>query len=206
LVGEDDTAAEGEDLLSPSLGFRYDGRDGTVKPRRGGYFYVNVTANRVISGQGSNYYRVDNDIRFFHSLERRAVLGLRSLASLQLGEYPDYIRFGLGGPSTLRGYERTDFRSAQRWVQSLELRLLPWAKHIYRLPFLGPTDFQLGLVTFVDSGIGWSARSEFDLDNFHSGFGAGLRLFSPIQDVIRVDFGFSLHGDYRPYFSTGINF
>lgn len=205
-VGLTEQDAEREKLLSPSIGFRYDGRDGTVKPRRGGYFYVNVVGNRVLSGQGSNYYRVDNDIRLFHALSPSAVVGIRSLAAIQMGAYPDYVRFGIGGPGTIRGYERSDFRSTQRWVQSLELRLMPWAKRLYKLPFLGITDFQFGLVAFVDTGIGWTEQEEFRLDNFHSGFGVGARLFSPIQDVIRVDVGFTAEGNIRPYFSTGTNF
>ena len=205
-IGLDDDDTTREELLSPSLGFRYDGRDGTVKPRRGGYFYVNVIGNRVINGEGSTYYRLDNDIRFFHALDPSTVLGVRSAAAIQLGEYPDYIRFGLGGPGTIRGFERSDFRSAQRWVQSLELRIMPWPKRLYKLPILGTTDFQFGLVAFVDTGIGWTDPSEFRLDNFHSGFGIGGRMFSPIQDVIRVDVGFTPEGDIRPYFSTGTNF
>jgi outer membrane protein assembly factor BamA len=205
-VGVDDSNAERENLLSPSLGFRYDGRDGTVKPRNGGYFYVNLTSNRVINGEGSSYYRLDNDIRFFRALDRTTVLGLRSQSAIQLAEYPDYIRFGLGGPGTIRGWERSDFRSAQRWVQSLELRVMPWPKRFYKIPFVGLTDFQLGLVAFVDTGIGWSSREEFRLDNFHGGFGVGMRLFSPIQDVIRLDVGFTAEGTVRPYFSTGSNF
>ncbi len=205
-VGTNDSNAEREKLLSPSFGFRYDGRDGTVKPRHGGYFYVNMTTNRVLNGEGSSYYRLDNDIRYFYALDRSTVVGVRSLASIQMGEYPDYIRFGIGGPGTIRGYERSDFRSAQRWVQSLELRVNPWAKRLYKLPILGTTDFQFGLVAFVDTGIGWTTESEFKLDNFHSGFGVGARMFSPIQDVIRVDVGFTAEGTIRPYFSTGTNF
>jgi hypothetical protein len=34
----------------------------------------------------------------------------------------------------------------------------------------------------------------------------GLRLFSPIQDVLRFDLGYSAAGRVRPYFSTGMNF
>lgn len=198
--------AEREKLLSPSLGFRYDGRDGTVKPRRGGYFYVNVIGNRVLNGEIRSYYRLDNDIRYFLALDRSTVIGVRSQAAIQMGAYPDYIRFGIGGPGTIRGYERSDFRSSQRWVQSLELRVNPWAKRLYKLPFLGITDFQFGLVAFVDTGIGWTQQSEFRLDNFHGGFGVGARMFSPIQDVIRVDVGFTTEGTIRPYFSTGTNF
>lgn len=205
-VGVRDEDAVREELLSPSIGFRYDGRDGTVKPRHGGYFYLNLNGNRVVNGEGSSYYRVDNDIRYFFPLDATTVLGVRSQAAIQMGVYPEYIRFGLGGPGSIRGYERSDFRSAHRWTQSVELRMLPWAKRLYKLPFLGTTDFQFGLVAFIDTGIGWTTQSEFDIDNFHGGFGVGLRLFSAIEDVMRLDVGFTTQGNIRPYFTTGTNF
>jgi len=205
-VGLNTDDAREENLLSPSIGFRFDDRDGTVKPRRGAYFYVNILGNRAFDTHGTNYYRLDNDVRLFHGLDAYTVLAAHSVLNVQMGEYPEYIRFGIGGPSTIRGYERSDFRSAHRWIQSLELRIMPWPKQLYRLPFLGTTDFQFGLAAFVDTGVGWTTPSEFTIDNFHSGFGVGVRLFSPIQDVVRVDVGLTRDGTIRPYFSTGLNF
>jgi outer membrane protein assembly factor BamA len=205
-VGVANADARDENLISPSVGFAFDNRDGTIKPFHGVYFYVNVLTNHAFNRGGTNYYRVDNDVRWFHALNPYAVLAVHSAASIQLGDYPGYIRFGLGGPGTIRGWEQSDFRSAHRWVQSLELRLLPWSKHLYKLPFLGTTDFQLGMVAFVDTGIGWTSVSEFKYDAFHSGFGAGLRLFSPIQDVVRFDVGLNSRGTIRPYFATGVSF
>jgi outer membrane protein assembly factor BamA len=203
-VNANDTAEE--ELISPSLGFRFDNRDASLKPRRGMLFNVNTLSNFVTRGAGDAYYRIDNDIRFFHALDETTVLALRSALTVQLADYPDYIRLGIGGPGTIRGYERSDFRSAHRWIQTAELRLQPWPKVLYKLPFIGLTDFQLGMVLFVDTGIGWTAKPEFTYDNFHSGFGMGLRLFSPIQDVLRLDVGYSSKGRIRPYFSTGLNF
>lgn len=195
-----------EELVSPSIGFRFDNRDASLKPRRGGLFYTNVLSNFVMRGEGNAYYRIDNDMRFFRALDESTVLALRSALTVQLADYPDYIRLGIGGPGTIRGYERSDFRSAHRWIQTAELRLSPFPKVLYRLPFIGLTDFQLGLVLFADTGIGWTDKSEFNYDNFHSGFGMGVRLFSPIQDVLRLDVGYSEKGRVRPYFSTGTNF
>jgi outer membrane protein assembly factor BamA len=203
-VNAHDTADE--ELISPSLGFRFDNRDASLKPRRGALFYANALANFVTRGASDAYYRIDSDIRFFQPLDENTVLALRSALTVQLADYPDYIRLGIGGPGTIRGYERSDFRSAHRWIQSAELRLSPFPKVLYRLPFIGLADFQVGMVLFVDSGIGWTDKSEFKYDNFHSGFGMGLRLFSPIQDVLRLDVGYSAAGRVRPYFSTGMNF
>lgn len=203
-VNSQDTAEE--ELFSPSLGFRFDNRDASLKPRRGMLFYTNALSNFVTRGGGGAYYRIDNDMRFFHPLDETTVLALRSALTVQLADYPDYIRLGIGGPGTIRGYERSDFRSAHRWIQTAELRLSPFPKVLYKLPFVGLADFQLGMVLFVDTGIGWTDKSEFKYDNFHSGFGMGLRLFSPIQDALRLDLGYSAAGRVRPYFSTGMNF
>ncbi len=205
-VGQRGAQSEDENLISPAVGFRFDDRDAGLKPRSGTYFYVNALANKVINGEQEAYYRLDNDLRFFFPLDATTVLAMRSLANIQLGEYPEYIRFGIGGPGTVRGYERSDFRSAHRWVQTFELRMMPWPKVLYRVPFIGITDFQFGLVAFVDTGIGWTEQSEFKYDNFHSGFGVGLRLYSPIQDVLRVDFASGARGGVRPYFTAGTNF
>jgi len=205
-IGVTAEATEEEELVSPSVGFRFDNRDASLKPRRGGLFYANVLSNFIVRGEGDHYYRIDNDMRFFQPLDESTVLALRSALTVQLADYPDYIRLGIGGPGTIRGYERSDFRSAHRWIQTAELRMTPWPKVFYKLPFIGLTDFQLGMVLFVDGGIGWTDQSEFKYDNFHSGFGMGVRLFSPIQDVLRVDVGYSSKGRIRPYFSTGMNF
>ncbi|HEX5132075.1 MAG TPA: BamA/TamA family outer membrane protein [Candidatus Krumholzibacteria bacterium] len=205
-VGARNTDKVDEDLLSPSIGFRFDNRDASLKPRNGSYFYINLLSNQVLNASQDTYYRVDNDVRFFFPLDRTTVVGLNSVANIQLGEYPSYIRFGIGGPGTIRGYERSDFRAAHRWVQSLEVRMMPWPKVLYRIPFIGITDFQLGVVAFVDTGIAWTTPEEFRYDNFHSGFGVGVRLFSPIQDVVRLDLAYGARGRIRPYFSTGANF
>ncbi len=205
-IGVTAEAAEEEELVSPSVGFRFDNRDASLKPRRGGLFYTNLLSNFVMRGAGDAYYRIDNDMRFFQPLDESTVLALRSALTVQIADYPEYIRLGIGGPGTIRGYERSDFRSAHRWIQTAELRMTPWPKVFYKLPFIGLSDFQLGMVLFVDGGIGWTDQSEFKYDNFHSGFGLGVRLFSPIQDVLRVDVGYSSKGRIRPYFSTGMNF
>jgi outer membrane protein assembly factor BamA len=205
-VGSRDLGTDIEQLLSPSVGFRFDNRDAGLKPTTGSYFFVNVLSNQVLNADQERFYRLDNDVRYFIPIDDATVIGLHSLANLQLGDYPSYIRFGLGGPGTVRGYERSDFRAAHRWVQSLELRIMPWPKVLYRIPFIGLTDFQLGLVAFVDTGIGWTDQDEFKYENFHSGFGVGVRLYSPIQDVVRVDLAYDPRGRIRPYFSTGANF
>ena len=62
------------------------------------------------------------------------------------------------------------------------------------------------LVVFADGGIAWRDEKEFQLKRFHGGTGFGLRLYSPYQDVIRLDLGFNSRGDVYPSFKMGIRF
>lgn len=205
-LGQSGLPAQDEYLVSPTVGFLYDGRDSPLRPQRGSSFFVSVQTSRVVNGPGSTYYRLTNDIRFFRPINDFTVLGLHSNLGYQFGEFPEYIRFGLGGAGTLRGYSDGVFISAHRWIQSAEVRVSPLPRVYFRLPFAGLVDIRLSLVFFVDTGITWRNESDFALDNFHGGFGYGLRLYSPFQDVVRFDLGYTLRGEIKPYVSTGIRF
>ena len=73
-IGVSHAQAKEENLLSPSLGFAFDNRDATIKPFHGAFFYVNVLANHAFNRGGTSYYRLDNDMRWFHALNPYAVL------------------------------------------------------------------------------------------------------------------------------------
>ena len=122
------------------------------------------------------------------------------------GKFPDYIRFGLGGSGTLRGFSSGEFRGAHRWIQTLEWRISPFPKWFFGVPFVGRVDVQVGTVFFMDTGIVWRHQEDFRFERFHGGGGCGLRIYSPAQDVVRLDFGFNAQGDVHLYFSTGIRF
>jgi outer membrane translocation and assembly module TamA len=51
---------------------------------------------------------------------------------------------------------------------------------------------QIGL--FVDTGIGWESDNQFAMNNFITGFGAGIRFLVPIVGMARLDFGFGQKG------------
>lgn len=206
--GQTEGPSEHQVQLSPSLGYRLDRRDSRLKPHTGEFVSMFLQVFRVVSGQGSTYYRVSNNLRVFRPIgvKRKSVIGLLSDVVYQFGEFPDYARFSIGGAGTLRGYDRRSFVGSHRWIQTLEWRYSPFAKRIYRLPFVGPTDFTLSFVSFMDGAIVWNSTDEFNFDRYHGGFGAGLRLYSPIQDVTRLDFGFNASGNFHATFSTGARF
>ena len=195
-----------EVVLTPTLGYAFDNRNSGLKPTRGRRFSISLSPSRVINGEGSSYYLLRNDLRLFFSMNSYTVLALHSNLAYQFGKFPDYVRFGLGGSQTLRGYNDNQFRGNHRWVQSAELRFTPLPKWFFQLPFFGKVDLQIGGVAFVDGGIVWNNPETFVQKNVRGGGGIGLRIYSPLQDVIRLDLAVNGRGHIRPYFTTGTRF
>ena len=67
-------------------------------------------------------------------------------------------------------------------------------------------DVSTSVVLFADGGIVWRDETDFNSANYRGGFGFGFRVYSPLQDVIRIDFGYNRRGTIHPYVSTGIRF
>jgi outer membrane protein assembly factor BamA len=212
--------SEEERLLSPSLGFSLDTRDSPLRPTSGGLFFIDMQANRVVNGNGSTYYLLRNDIRLFGEILPSTVLAANSNIAYQYGKFPEYIRFGMGGAGTLRGYDNGLFEGNHRWIQSLARRITPFPTWVFSVPYAKIVDVKVSGVLFADGGITWDNQQEFDRDRWYAGYGLGLRVFSPFQDVVRVDVGFNYHDVVEPmtgvvvrpagsavfYFSTGNRF
>jgi outer membrane protein assembly factor BamA len=205
-MGSTRDPSETEHIVSPLVGFRFDRRDSRIRPTTGEFFFVSWQTSRVVSGEGSTYYRLVNDTRLFRSLNEFTVLGLYSNVSYQVGSFPEHIRFGLGGPGTLRGYSDGEFRGSHRWIQTAEVRIAPMPQWFIKLPFAGLVDVTAAVVLFTDGGIVWDGESTFGSGRYRGGFGWGLRIYSPLQDVVRFDIGYNRRGNLHPYFSTGIRF
>lgn len=197
---------EDELLISPSLGFSFDTRDSPLRPTSGGLFFIDLQSNRVINGNGSTYYLVRNDIRLFRSLFPSTVLALNSNLSHQFGRFPGYIRFGMGGSGTLRGHPDGIFEGNHRWIQSLELRVTPFPTWVFSVPYAKIVDVTVSGVIFADGGITWDNEQDFSPNLWQLGYGFGVRIYSPFQDVVRLDVGFNRSGNAVFYFSTGIRF
>ena len=205
-LAERDRPSSDELLLTPSLGARYDSRNSPLWPTAGALMLVRVSATRDLADGDRAFFLVTHDARWFHALGEHGALGLFSRVDRQIGDYPSYVRFGLGGGGTLRGYADEAFRGAHRWMQSVEVRWAPWRRRLVRLPWIGASDFGVGFAAFVDAGIAWDRDDEFAARNWHGSGGLGLRLYSPIQDVLRLDFGMTARGTLRVSFSNGLRF
>jgi outer membrane protein assembly factor BamA len=205
------TGALGEETdkelsFSPRIGYRFDSRNSGVRPTAGRVFGVSMSATYPLNDGREVYYLFQNDIRHFREVTEKSVIALLSNFAYQFGDYPDYSLLRLGGPSSLRGYARSQFKGFHRWFGTIEWRYEFLPRFVFPVPIVNEFDIGLGLVTFLDSGITWNDGDEFTLENFRGTGGVGLRLYSPIRDVIRFDFGVSPHGSYRFSLASGIRF
>jgi outer membrane protein insertion porin family len=193
-------------ILSPQVGFRYDSRDSRIKPESGGTFFAGIGQSVPLDDGRDPSYRFRNEVRHFIRTTDRTVLALLSNLFYQFGDVPEYATVGLGGARTLRGYPERRFTGFHRWYGTVEWRYLYLPRKVFYIPVVKQVDIGLGFVTFIDSGITWNDASDFGLDRLHGTGGLGIRIYSPLRDVLRLDFGFSLQGDARFNAGTGIRF
>ena len=142
-------------------------------------------------GGDFNYQKISADHRYYWELNPKTkhVLALDLAAGYAWGNMPLSQRFSMGGSNTLRGYRDDQFRGNSMLRASLEYRV-PLAKKV-------------SAVAFVDTGYAWDKRDEkqFDLHKIKTGYGVGLRFFTPIGPV-RLDYGIGDHNRFHFAFGT----
>ena len=204
--GAIDLATTKELTISPQIGYRFDSRDSRIKPETGQTFFAGIGQSIPIDDGRGPYYRFQNRVRLFFGVSRKSVIAMQSNFFYQFGDFPEYSTVGMGGARTLRGYPDDRFTGFHRWFGALEWRYMYLPRKVFAFPVVKQVDVGLAFVAFIDGGIVWRDSSEFELDRLHGTSGCGIRLYSPLRDVLRLDFGFSANGDARFHAGTGIRF
>ncbi len=113
------------------------------------------------------------------------------------GLLPDYERFKLGGPNSIRGFKWRDIgpKRAITLENGEEKELnIGGNKYIqFNIEYLIPLIEQAGLmgVLFYDTGNAWEESDLIDLSDLREGAGFGFRWFSPLGPI-RLECGFIL--------------
>tara|TARA_B100001964_G_scaffold243036_1_gene319759 strand:- start:3169 stop:3549 length:381 start_codon:yes stop_codon:yes gene_type:complete len=112
--------------------------------------------------------------------------------------------YHLGGANSLRGYAVDDLGpelfGTHQLLSTLEYRVplvRPWEITIFGLS----ADIGIGGTLFVDGGLAWTDRDEFDLQRGKLGVGTGLRVLMPAVDMTRFEVGYGEDG-WRFYLAT----
>jgi outer membrane protein assembly factor BamA len=207
-VGVTLNADNRDDLFRVGARLGHDTRDSWRTPRHG---WNNQLELWRTTGAGK-FWTVTADMRRYQPLGTRQTFAIGALATLQSGalgvDVPVYLDYTMGGANTIRGYDvetlgkvlfgKNQFISTVEYRYSLvplrSFKLIRWS-------------FSLGIqgAAFVDVGTAWDTQEQLTGDRFRVGYGFGLRLIVPNNEMIRFDFGFSEAG-FQFHFATWSKF
>jgi outer membrane protein insertion porin family len=162
-----------------NLGLTNDTRDLRFDPKHGGVHSLNVEFGDV--GSGGQFTRTTANLRRYYPAGKSRVWAHRLLLGTSSGDVPLSELYWLGGPDSLRGYDRDSFFGRSAAALSSELRV--------------PVGTGLQLVGFVDAGHASGSGG------LKASIGAGLRVVTPIGPL-RLDFAVGSEGA-RSHFTAG---
>ncbi|MDM8541684.1 outer membrane protein assembly factor BamA [Desulfococcaceae bacterium HSG9] len=195
-------------VATPAL--RYDGRDSSVRPKKGVYSSASADISTGFENSLDNFIRYEFDARYYYSpWERLTLACMGRIGSLEpygdIKKIPDDQLFFMGGVRDIRGYKENLFRydqdgrplgGEQAMIGSMEARI--------------EMGMNIELTVFYDIG---RLTDTIDADNsetFRSAAGLGLRYITPIGPIGFL-YGFKLDSQEnesmgRLYFSIGYTF
>ena len=198
-VFPDTTGLEGSTVHSEGLIVSYDDRDSQRITTRGLLGQARVEVVDRALGSSTSFVKWGFEVRKFHPWRERFVLAMRGALDYLSGvnQTPFYERHDLGGVKTLRGFGNGRFVDAHRFVGTLELRTLAYARRLFDVLT------EIEVAPFLDAGRVFSKMTAFPLEALHYVGGIGFRGIVRPQVVGFVDVGFGSDG---PAVFTGLDY
>jgi outer membrane protein insertion porin family len=197
-------AADGTDIIPSVGGFAtFDTLDSTTNPRQGTWAEVQIEHMGVDAAS----WTFTLDGRRFQPFTERHGLGVFALATVQTGvvgeTLPEYLQFALGGANSVRGWSLGSRQGRNQFIGGLEYAFVAVPVRHFRVKGM---NFYGGVqaVAFVDTGLAWNSRTDFDFQSGITGYGIGLRLLVPFVDLVRLDLAWGEPGR-GPAFCFGVS-
>ena len=178
---------------------------------------TNFTFYQAKKVLGGNFDYTDYliDAQNYTTLAENHILALRILGNFSEG--PDKETFPVGGSDRVRGYPRSEYNNNKLVAINTEYRFLIFPKINYHMWYIIPDFYFKSLqgVIFIDSGLGWDTKTEFeteDINSLKTSIGIGLRLNTFILEafplVLRLDYAkrTDINDDGVFYFTSGFSF
>jgi len=171
-------------------------RDQPFNPHRGGMLAASWSRYEDRDGDAFRFDRVAVDARGYLPLgSPQRVLAVRLYTSLDDpaagARVPFYLQEALGNSHTLRGWDTFRFRGEKLLSLQAEYR---WEA--------APA---VELALFVDAGKVFAELSDWNLEHLRTGYGAGLRVKTWKDTLVRFDVGHGREGT-RTYLRFGASF
>jgi outer membrane protein assembly factor BamA len=210
-----------EQFSSLSLGYARDTRNSFTRPDRGGRIQLVGSLNDPVLGSSIYQRRA----RVFFTRYRALSAGWVGAFGLEsMNRWGELFHRGvsfLGGIDSVRGhaprsldgwagaYEESGPIGRNHLVLRGELRHDLLSRLTFNLPLLGIVDIQGEGTLFADLGFLWSEEDR-PLPGIGSrrihGWGGGLRIYTPVGDVLRLELGVSETNAYRIHLGSGMRF
>lgn len=183
------TGYDGTKLNGPGIHLLVDTRDNAFSPERGHWFEARLVQGLTALGGAGSMTQATIDYRWFKRIWFGHVVALNGLLTTTFGDAQWYAMPRLGGQFQMRGYFSGRYIDRHLWVAQADYRLPVW--------------WRLGLVLFTGVGdVMGDVTAPFS-SNFKISYGSGVRILVDKEQKInmRLDLGFTNHGDVNFYFT-----
>ncbi len=182
--GHNETKANG-----PGIHLLIDTRDNAFSPERGYWFEARIAFSNAALGANGDFTQSTVDYRWFRRLWFGHVLALNALVTSTHGDVGWYAMPRLGGQFQMRGYFSGRYIDRHLWVAQADYRLPVW--------------WRFGFVLFTGVGDVTNDLAKPLSSNYKISYGTGLRILVDNEQKInmRLDLGFTNHGDTNFYFT-----
>lgn len=202
-----------EDIVPKTgVNFRYDQRDLFEYPMKGFFLSWSVYRTGFTKSQ-PQFWRWQFDHRLYIKLLNQLSIGGRNLVKLNRGKLPIYDRIFIGYSERIRGYFSRAFTAQNLMLQNIELRLsifpikyVSWKQAPYLSKFFQGLKYGATIGFFMDSGTVWNRTEQIKLDNFFTGYGAGIHFHLPYINVLRIDRAWNDKGQGEWIIDIGVSF
>ncbi len=193
-VSADLRAEEGENTVSTiGLGFTRDTRNSYVNPTKGWVQRWNVDVAGSWLGGDKDFVRYQYNTSYYVPLFWDSVLQFRLRAGAvkaidDTTKVPIFERFFAGGARSIRGYDERDVGPLD---DSTFDPIGGEGMLVGNIEYTIPLIQYIKLAVFYDIGNVWADLQDFSQGGYKAGFGAGLRVKTPIGPI-NLDYGYPL--------------
>jgi len=200
-----------ETIWGTRIYLRYDTRDLYAYPSKGWLGFLQITKYGLFQ-EYNNYWKLYLDVRNYWKLGLFTIAS-RINQSYLFGQIPIYRENYIGFSERIRGHFFDVYQGNHIHSGNIEIRfpIFPIRYFTFDSKILPESysrnlKFGINASIFMDTGIAWSKSKDYGINNFHTGFGAGLHFRVPYVEVVRLDYGFNRDFEGQIIFEIGNSF